>query len=115
MTEWVLIERPLRLAARAAARWTRSSAADTHGLSVPISPMIPGITPLELTVGRALQRYGAYCGDNGGSRMSFLFEYEGGTSPGPTYRAAGAGWDYFDMVRLPWSRLRVLKAWNGQG
>ena len=39
---WVVIARPVRFAARAAARWTRSSAADTHGLSVPISPMIPG-------------------------------------------------------------------------
>ena len=32
-------------AARAAARWTRSSAGDSHGLSVPISPMIPIRTP----------------------------------------------------------------------
>ena len=37
-----MIARPVRFAARAAARWTRSSAAETHGLSVPISPMIPG-------------------------------------------------------------------------
>ena len=35
--------------ARAAARCTRSSSALTHGLSVPISPMIPGRTPVSPT------------------------------------------------------------------
>lgn len=69
---------------------------------------IAGITRLELIVGRALQTYGAYCGDNGGARMAFIFEYEGGQYPGQTYQAAGAGWDYFDMPRIPWDRLRVL-------
>ena len=42
MTPWVVMASPVRRAARAAARWTRSSSAETHGLSVPISPMIPG-------------------------------------------------------------------------
>ena len=74
---------------------------------------IPGITPFELTIGTALQRYGAYCGDNGGSRMSFLFEYESGGAVGPTYAAAGVPWDYFDLTRLPWDKLRVLRSWNG--
>ncbi len=41
-----MIAIPVRTAARAAARWTRSSLALTHGLSVPISPMIPGRIPL---------------------------------------------------------------------
>ena len=45
-TAWVVMARPVRRAARAAARWTRSSRAETHGLSVPISPMIPGRTPV---------------------------------------------------------------------
>ena len=49
ITAWVVIARPVRRAARAAARWTRSSAGETHGLSVPISPMIPGRTPLSPT------------------------------------------------------------------
>ncbi|GAA1861243.1 hypothetical protein GCM10009836_46750 [Pseudonocardia ailaonensis] len=74
---------------------------------------IPGITAFELVVGTALQRYGAYCGDNGGSRMSFLFEYEAGAAPGPSYAAAGAAFDYFDLVRLPWDKLQVLRSWNG--
>ena len=48
-TAWVVIARPVRRAARAAARWTRSSRAETHGLSVPISPMIPGRIPVSPT------------------------------------------------------------------
>ena len=48
-TAWVVMARPVRRAARAAARWTRSSAGDTHGLSVPISPMMPGRTPVSPT------------------------------------------------------------------
>lgn len=78
---------------------------------------IPGITPGEITVGRALQRYGAYCGDNGGSRMGFIFELaddaSGSLSPGSVYSSAGFGWDYFDMQHIPWVSLRVLKNWNG--
>ena len=99
---------------------SRSDGANMAGVSAPIPEgarvqldpavdlsSIAGITPFELTVGRALQTYGAYCGDNGGSRMTFLFEYENGTSPGPTYRAAGAPWDYYDMaVQQSLSRRR---------
>ena len=44
-TQWVVIASPVRRAALAAARWTRSSCAEIHGLSVPISPMMPGRTP----------------------------------------------------------------------
>jgi hypothetical protein len=80
---------------------------------------IPDITAGELIVGRALQRYGAYCGDNGGARMGFLFEsapdatgdqYE---EAGAVYNSVGFKFDYFDMIHLPWSSLRVLKNWDG--
>ena len=53
-TPWVVTASPVRRAARAAARWTRSSSAETHGLSVPISPMIPGRTPVPSTPSRDL-------------------------------------------------------------
>lgn len=75
---------------------------------------IPGITPAELTIGRALQRYGAYCGDNGGTRIGLILEFEGvAPAPGPTYIASGLEWDYFDMTHIPWESLRVLKNWDG--
>jgi hypothetical protein len=71
---------------------------------------IPGITPFELTVGRALQRYGAYCGDNGGARMAFIFEYVPKLKP---YKQAGADGDYYNMPHLPWDELRVLRQSDG--
>src|SRR3989337_2255912 len=46
---WVVIAMPVCFAARAAARCARSSCALTHGPSVPISPMIPGLMPLSPT------------------------------------------------------------------
>jgi hypothetical protein len=72
---------------------------------------IAGITPFELTVGRALQRYGAYAGDNGGARMALIFEYVPGIAP---YRAAGATGDYYRMPHIPWDRLRVLARSDGR-
>lgn len=90
-----------------------------EGARVQLNPSIdieaiPNITPIEVAVAKALQVYGAYCGDNGGARMAFVFEYEGGTDPGATYVAAGAPWDYFDLSHIPWDQLRVLAAWNGE-
>jgi hypothetical protein len=72
---------------------------------------IAGITPFELAVGRALQRYGAYAGDNGGARMAVIFEYVPGLAP---YRAAGATGDYYRMPHIPWDRLRVLARSDGR-
>lgn len=74
---------------------------------------IPGITAAEIAVGRALQKYGAYCGDKGGSRMSFSAEYVETLAPGQPYYDAGIHWDYFDMNHIPWSSLRVLNSWDG--
>jgi hypothetical protein len=70
---------------------------------------ISGITQIELIIGRALQLYGAYCGDNGGARMGFVFEYK----PGSTVYSAAGLFDYLNMTKIPWANLRVLRRWDG--
>lgn len=77
---------------------------------------IPGITKAELAVGHALQLYGAYVGDNGGSRMAFTFEYLGaGAAAQQPYAAAGMGTgDYYGFPHLPWNHLRVLASSTGR-
>jgi len=74
---------------------------------------IPGITAGELIVGRALQRYGAYCTDQGGARMGFGFENPAGDAAGDPYPGVGFAWDYYQMGHIPWDRIRVLRSWNG--
>ncbi|MGI5133017.1 hypothetical protein ACQEVB_39890 [Pseudonocardia sp. CA-107938] len=87
-----------------------------EGTRVQLDPTIdlaavPGITAFELAVGRALQRFGAYAGDNGGARMAIIFEYVPGLA---AYRAAGATGDYYRMPHIPWDRLRVLRSFDGR-
>ena len=77
---------------------------------------IAGITPGEKAVARALQRYGAYVIDRGGAPLSMSFEVAPDatpSSPGSAYAAAGLSWDYYGMPKIPWSKLRVLKTWQG--
>lgn len=73
---------------------------------------IPGITPAERAVAKALQVYGAYNHDNGGARMAFTFENPVGKAD--VYLAKGLPWDYYHMPHIPWQRLRVLRTWNGK-
>jgi hypothetical protein len=69
---------------------------------------IPGITPLELMVGRALQTYGAYCKDTAGAPMAFVFQHpEPGDDP---YPALGLPYDYWQMPHLPWAHLRLVSS-----
>ncbi|MDN5860935.1 MAG: hypothetical protein L0H84_20205, partial [Pseudonocardia sp.] len=71
---------------------------------------LPGLTPAERTVAKALQTYGAYCGDNGGARMAFLFEYSPGTS---SYADNGLTGSYASLENIPYDKLRVLASWDG--
>ena len=77
--------------------WSNASVTIPEGSGVQLDPninldAIPGITPGELAVGKALQVFGAYCGDNGGSRMGFLFEYpDNGSRTGLRERRACLG------------------------
>jgi hypothetical protein len=77
---------------------------------------IPGLTPGERAVARAMQVYGAYVIDVAGTSMSVSFERARdatSTSPGATYTRAGLSWDYYGMPRVPWKRMRVLTTWQG--
>lgn len=78
---------------------------------------IPGITDAERIVARALQTYGVYIVDTGGSALTLSFELPTGTDDAKkvpeTYRSAGIAWDYFDFLHLPWSRMQVLENWRG--
>jgi hypothetical protein len=68
---------------------------------------LPGITPGERAVARALQTYGAINRDNCGSNICVVFETA--TGKADPYRAAGFDGDYYTMPHIPWSRLRVLR------
>jgi hypothetical protein len=72
---------------------------------------IPGINAGERIVAHALQTYGAYCKDTGGSKLAFGFEDPVG-KPNP-YPGLGFSNDYYDMPHIPWNHLRVLAQWNG--
>jgi len=95
-----------------------ASSTIAEGTRVQLDPSIdlskiPGITQGELVVGRALQKYGAYCVDQGGAPMAVGFENPSGDPKGDPYPSAGFAWDYYGMSHIPWSKLRVLRNWNG--
>lgn len=93
-----------------------------------------GLLPIERMVLKALQDYGAYLIDGGGS-YSGTTNWTGFTmagddladparvpphTPGDPTRAGGAfevygvGWDYFGLSNIPWSgNVRILKFWHG--
>lgn len=64
------------------------------------------------TIARALQTYGAYCMDVGGTGLNFIFEMPHAGEPDP-YPGLGVEWDYFGLTQIPWSQIRVLRSWNG--
>lgn len=76
---------------------------------------LSGLTSGERTVARAMQVYGGYVIDRGGAPLSVSFERapDAGRTPGSVYTAAGLAWDYYGLTHVPWSRLRVLRTWNG--
>ena len=69
------------------------------------------LTPVERAVASALQRYGAYARDNGGTPIAFIFETPGAEDP--PYTAEGLRADYDRLEGIPWDRLRVLERWDG--
>lgn len=71
-----------------------------------------GLSPGELAVATAMQRYGGYIMDVAATPLSVSFELDRSAPPrelGEIYRAAGFRWDYDAMEKIPWDKLRVLK------
>ena len=68
-------------------------------------------TPAVKMIAKALQTYGAYCGDNGGARIAFLFEYAPDTT---TYADNGLTGSYASLENIPFDKLRVLANWDGK-
>lgn len=75
------------------------------------------LTRAERAVAVALQRYGAYVVDRGGAQISVSFQLAAdatASSPGAVYKTAGMAHDYAALDGIPWSKLRVLRSWNGR-
>jgi hypothetical protein len=68
---------------------------------------LPGITPGERAVAKALQTYGAINRDNAGTPLCVQFEAPFGEAD--PYPAAGFTGDYYQMPHIPWAKLRVLR------
>jgi hypothetical protein len=88
-----------------------------EGARIQLDPSInvdalPGITPGEKAVAKALQTYGAYNRDNTGATIAFQFENPIGEAD--PYPAAGLAWDWYDMPHIPWTKVRVLRSWDGR-
>lgn len=69
------------------------------------------LTPAVRMVARALQVYGGYVVDTGGTALSVSFELDttaDNHSVGNVYEQSGLRWDYDDMPGVPWNRLQVL-------
>jgi len=63
----------------------------------------------ERMIGEALQRYGAFNIDNGGSRLGFIATLPT-SSQQAAYTAVGLIGDYVSLEHLPWRSVRVLSA-----
>lgn len=65
-----------------------------------------GLSPAAYTIGRALQRYGMYLGDTGGSVSLYAVNRQ--SYAGNPYKGFSAG-AYGDLGKIPLNRFRVLR------
>jgi hypothetical protein len=86
-----------------------------EGAHIQLSPSVNvkklGLGKVNLAVATALQKYGAYVVDTGGSSLSISFQRSPGTSAnyaGSSYVALGIKADYYAFSRIPWTKMRVL-------
>lgn len=80
---------------------------------------IPGLTPGERIIARALQEYGAYCvGRSNNIGLLFFAERAtdatDGSQCGAVYHANGITDAKDGLPHIPWASLRMLKRWDGQ-
>ena len=92
--------------------WVTDETCMAEGARLQLDPTIDltalDLTPVELSIGTALQVYGAFCIDNGGSRVGFIAELPADDAGVQVYRDAGLEGDYSLLDGLPWDQLRVL-------
>lgn len=95
-----------------------SSAPDClpEGARVQLDPALDlsklNLSPGELAVATAMQRYGGYVMDVSAAPLSVSFELDTAAAAGTVgevYTKAGFRWDYDAMEHVPWEKLRVLK------
>ncbi|MCL7960264.1 MAG: hypothetical protein M8861_08735 [marine benthic group bacterium] len=91
-----------------------------EGARIQLDPAVAldglGLTPAERAIAQALQTYGAYAIDTGGTPMAFYFEIASDATPsdpGSVYTGSGLLNDYFVLDAIPWEHLRVLNTWDG--
>jgi hypothetical protein len=89
-----------------------------EGSRVRLSPSvdiaaIPHLSRVERMIATALQRYGAYVRDRGGSPITFSFQTPADPQEQETYRSAGLVDEYTRLDHIPWDELQVLANWDG--
>jgi hypothetical protein len=75
---------------------------------------IPGITAAQLTIGYALQKYGAYLIDSGGSRLAIVAQTPRTTPDTAVFDQLGMSQDYYPLTPFSLSSFQLLASWNGK-
>jgi hypothetical protein len=69
--------------------------------------------PAEKIIAEAAQVYGLYCNNTTAPGIGIGFEDAGPVVTGNPYYSLGMTHDSWSMSNIPWSKLRVLRTWNG--
>jgi hypothetical protein len=91
--------------------WVEDGPCLAEGARIQLDPAVNvdllGLDPGRAMIAKALQRFGAYCIDNGGSRLGFIFELAPPERVS-VYEQAGLVGDYASLTDLPWGSVRLL-------
>jgi hypothetical protein len=74
---------------------------------------IAGLSRAELTIGLALQKYGAYLIDSGGSRLAIVAQSPRTATDIASFNQLGMGGDYYSLAHLKLSDFQLLAHWDG--